>query len=120
MRISEFQLENVDSAASLVNLTYLDMSHNLVKELPPFTETCRLQQFYGSYNQLSDISGLAGLPELNYVDVDYNTDITDIECLKACQNLVQVNAFGTKITHVTELSDMGVVVYWDPTSTIAG
>lgn len=72
------------------------MSHNLVKELPPFTETCRLQQFYGSYNQLSDISGLAGLPELNYVDVDYNTDITDIECLKACQNLVQVNAFGTK------------------------
>ncbi|MFR2932287.1 MAG: leucine-rich repeat domain-containing protein [Oscillospiraceae bacterium] len=120
LRLSDNQLENVDSAASLVNLTYLDMSHNLVKELPPFTETCRLQQFYGSYNQLSDISGLAGLPELNYVDVDYNTDITDIECLKACQNLVQVNAFGTKITHVTELSDMGVVVYWDPTSTIAG
>ena len=50
------------------------------------------------------------------MDVDY-TAVSDIECLTACPALVQVNAFGSKVTSVKALTDAGVIVRYDPTGT---
>lgn len=115
--LSNNQLTNVDAVKNLSALTHLDFSHNSVAEIPNLSGAANLQQFYASYNsELADISSLAGLDALNYVDVDY-TAVEDIECLKTCLNLVQVNAFGSKVTSAKELTDLGVIVRYDPTGT---
>lgn len=115
--LSNNQLTNVDAVKNLAGLTRLDFSHNAVAQIPDLSGASSLQQFYASYNaDLADISSLAGLQELNYVDVDY-TAVTDVECLHTCPALVQVNAFGSGVTSVKALTDAGVIVRYDPTGT---
>ena len=115
--LSNNQLTNVDAIKNLTNLTRLDFSRNSVAQIPDLSGAAKLQQFYASYNsELADISSLAGLAALNYVDVDY-TDVAEIEFLKDCPNLVQINAFGTKVTNAKTLTDMGIIVRYDPTGT---
>ena len=113
--LSNNQLTNINALKNLVKLTRLDFSYNQVTELPDFSTASYLQQFRASNNQLSDISCLAGLASINYIDVDYNTEIKDIECLGACPMIVQINAFGTKVTKAKSLTDAGIVVHYDPT-----
>lgn len=115
--LSNNALTNVDAVKNLTLLTHLNFSHNAVKTMPNLSGLSSLQQFYASYNaDLDDISSLAGLEMLNYVDVDY-TAVDDILCLKVCPNLVQVNAFGSKVRDAKELTDSGVIVRYDPTGT---
>lgn len=115
--LSNNELTNADAVKNLTKLTRLDISHNAVEVLPSLAGLSSLQQFYASYNaDLADISSLAGLEMLNYVDVDY-TAVDDILCLKTCLNLVQVNAFGSKVRDAKELTDAGVIVRYDPTGT---
>lgn len=116
LELAENHLTNIDILANLVNLTYLDISRNEIAALPALSQDAPLQQFYASYNQLEDISVLAGLSQLSFVDVDYNTKVEDIAVLSSCPMLVQVDAFGTKVTEVTALTDMGVIVNFDPTT----
>lgn len=116
LELSDNQLTDIGVIVSMPNLTYLDISRNAITELPVMEVTVHLQQLYASYNQLTDVSPLAGLSELTYVDVDYNEEIEDIECLASCALLVQVNAFGTEVAEVKTLTDMGVIVNYDPTN----
>ena len=114
LELADNQLTSLDTLSALVNLTYLDISHNEITALPALEATAHLQQFYASYNQLEDLSMLKGLPELTYVDVDYHEGIEDIECLASCPLLVQVDAFGTKVKEIATLTQMGVIVNYNP------
>ena len=114
LELADNSLTSIDALAVLVNVTYLDISHNEITALPALELTAHLQQFYASYNQLEDVSMLRGLPELTYVNVDYNENVEDIECLASCPLLVQVDAFGTKVKEVTTLTQMGVIVNYNP------
>lgn len=110
------KLTSIDIMAALPSLTYVDISYNSVSAIPQLSADACLQQFYASYNQLSDVSPLMGLTQLTYVDVDYNEEIEDILCLVSCYLLVQVDAFGTKVEEVADLTNMGVIVNFDPTT----
>lgn len=114
LELANNQLTSLEVLASLSSLTYLDISHNEITALPTVEATAHLQQFYASYNLIEDVSMLAGLPELTYVDVDYNENLEDIECLVSCPLLVQVNAFGTKVKEVAQLTQIGVIVNYNP------
>ncbi len=116
LELANNQLTSIDVIASMPNLAYLDISHNQITTLPKLEVTFHLQQIYASYNQLENVTALIGLPELTYVDVDYNANIEDVACLSPCYLLVQVNAFGTKVKDVKVLTDMGVIVNYDPTN----
>lgn len=115
LEIANNNISSADVLGGLIELTYVDISRNSITALPQLRTEARLQQFYASYNQLTDISALAGLVGLTYVDVDYNEGIEDILCLTACPLIVQIDAFGTKVADVKALTDMGVIVNWDPT-----
>ena len=69
----------------------------------------------GSYNALESIETLGGLLSLNSVYMDYNADLDSIEALGQCPVLVVVNVYGTSVTDVKDISDMGVIVNYDPT-----
>ena len=112
--VSNNFLTSVDCIAKMPYLTELNISHNEVLDLPLLEPTFHLQRFYGSYNQLLNVNSLAGLQELTIVDVDYNEDLMDIEVLISCRLLVQVNAFGTRVKEVNQLTDYGVIVNFNP------
>ena len=63
---------------------------------------------------MEDVSPLAGLPELTRVNVDYNEAVEDVLCLASCSLLIQIDAFGTKVKDVQVLTDMGVIVNYNP------
>lgn len=117
LELADNQLTAIDMIASMLQLSYLDVSHNLIVAIPTLNvEESKLSSFYASYNKLESVAQLAGLPELTYVNVDYNDNIEDIECLVTCYMLVQVDAFGTKVETVERLLNMGVIVNFDPTT----
>ncbi|MBQ6890190.1 MAG: leucine-rich repeat domain-containing protein [Oscillospiraceae bacterium] len=101
--------------SALTKLTYLDFSHNQVPELPQFSKQLPLVTIDGSYNMLLSLEPLSGLPYLNNVFMDHNEEIETVEPLENCPMLVKVKVFGTKVTEVKFLTDMGIVVEYDPT-----
>ncbi|MBQ6431724.1 MAG: leucine-rich repeat domain-containing protein [Oscillospiraceae bacterium] len=117
LELADNALTSIAMLADMPQLSYLDVSHNLITEIPALNvEECKLSSFYASYNKLESVQHLAGLLELTYVNVDYNDNLEDIECLTPCHMLVQVDAFGTKVEKVEALLSMGVIVNFDPTT----
>ena len=114
LELAENELTDMSVISSMPKLTYLDVSHNQISVIPELAEDAKLQEFYASYNQLEDVSPLTGLQELTRVDVDYNEAVEDVTCLSACPLLIQIDAFGTKVKDVQVLTDMGVIVNYNP------
>lgn len=114
MDVSNNLLSSVDCIAQMPYLTELNISHNEVLSIPNLEPTFRLQRFYASHNRILKVDPLAVLQELAIVDVDYNEDVMNIEVLASCRLLVQVNAFGTHVKEVKNLTDLGIIVNFDP------
>ena len=112
--LSNNQLPDISSLSALTNLTYFDSSHNNVTTLPNWPSSCALVTIDGSYNTIKDLSNLSGLRSLNTVSMDYNSNISSVDALANCPNLVQVNVFGTKVTDVSKLTAQSIVVNYNP------
>ena len=116
--ISNNDLKSIAAVKDMTALFRLNASHNRLTELPVFTSVHKLGYIDISYNQLRDINALSALAELFSVNVDYNTEITTLNPLKSCHHLLQVDAFGTKITEIPFDKDSGVVVNCDFSKTL--
>ena len=113
--ISNNEIADISTLSALSPMSIFDFSHNVVTELPEFTSDCALITIDGSHNQLSSLSALGGLQNLNNVYMDYNEGISSVSALESCSRLVQVKVYGTQVSDVTSLLNMGVVVEFDPT-----
>jgi internalin A len=118
-RITELYVDNnlltsMDAIEKMPLLQVLNCGHNQITVIPELPDMIYLKTFDAAYNLLTSIAPLAGLPELSTVNVDYNEQIEDIEILSSCPVLVQVNAFGTHVKEVGKLTDMSVIVNFDP------
>lgn len=113
--ISNNTITDIQSLSALNGLTKLDFSYNQVAQLPAFSKDCSLVTIDGSQNVLTDLEPLAGLKNLNNVYMDYNPELKSVTSLTSCHLLIQVNVYGTKVTDVKALTDMSVVVNFDPT-----
>ena len=116
--ISKNDLKSIAAVKDMTTLFRLNASNNRLTELPVFTANHKLGYINVSYNQIRDIQALSALPELFSVNVDYNAEITTIAPLKNCRHLLQVDAFGTKITEIPFDKDSGIVVNCDFSKTL--
>lgn len=114
LNISKNQLTDISSLGALSNLTYLQFSRNEVHELPQWKTTSSLVAIDGSYNKLTSVAPLKGLANLNRVVFDYN-EITNVNPLAECFNLIKVDIFGNPVEDVTRLTDLAIIVNYDPT-----
>lgn len=112
--LSNNQLSDISSLSALTQLTYFDFSHNNVTSLPKWPTSCALVTINGSHNSIKDLSNLSGLSALNTVNMDYNSNISSVDSLANCPNLIQVNVFGTKVTDVSRLTEQSIVVNYNP------
>lgn len=115
LNVSSNQLTDVSMLSALVKLTVFNFSHNQVTAIPEFPTDCALVTIDGSYNLLDTLVPLKGLKNLNDVNMDYNEEVSLIDALTECPNLITVNVYGTKVSDVSKLLDMSIVVNYDPT-----
>lgn len=110
-------LTDISAISGMSKLLELDFSHNSVTILPALPSGCPLVSVNGEYNLLTDISPLGALQSLNYVFMDYNTELADISFLINCTQLIQVNVYGTKVPTdmANALIDRSIIVNFDPT-----
>lgn len=99
----------------LTHLRIANLSYNQITELPAFQKTCELVSIDMSHNLLLHVDTLADLPWLNSVNIDYNAEVEDLKPLDTCPVLVRVNAYGTKVTEVSFLTEKSIIVNFDPT-----
>lgn len=119
LKLTELDLSNnaltdITALAPLDALYFLDFSYNSVAALPVFTENCQLVTVDGSHNLLSSVAELAVLSELNNALLDYNEALEDLSPLDKCHCLILVNAYGTKVSDVSFLTEKSIIVNYNP------
>ena len=115
LNISNNYISDISGVEGMMDLVVLNFSHNQVTALPGFSLDCALVTIDGSYNQLKSIDALSGLLSLNSVFMDYNENLSSIKSLANCPKLIVVNVYGTKVTKVEDLTDLNIIVNYDPT-----
>ena len=116
LNISSNALTDIECLSALTQMLYFDFSHNQVKTIPSFPKNCALVSIDGSNNLLSSLKPLAGLENLNVVNMDYNTDISSVAALASCPVLLEVNVYATSVTDVSALTNQSIVVNYNPVS----
>lgn len=114
--ISNNAITDLSPLTSLLNITYLNFSANKVSRLPAWSTDIKLVTIDGSSNLISDLTPLAGLENLNIIIMNNNSDISMIEMLTACHNLVEVRVEHTGVTEAQakKLQDpYNIVVHYD-------
>lgn len=116
LNISDNKISDISALSALTKLTNFTFSNNKVTALPAWGSNCALVNINGSNNQIQSLEPLKGLYQLNNVFMDDNQAISNIEVLKTCPTLIQVNVSRTNVTkhsQVTALTNMGVIVVYD-------
>lgn len=116
--ISNNQVSDISVLVDLPALQFFEANNNSITEIPDFNEkTSVLVRFSANYNQIEDLSGLAGINTLNYVELDYNL-ISDIQPLVNNYNLVQVDVWDNPIPDVEEaikpFEESSIIVNYNP------
>ena len=113
--VSNNRLSDISEVLKITGLIRLNFSNNSVSALPAWDKSCSLVTVDGSYNSITSLDPLSGLSQLNNVYMDYNENLQSVECLSSCPVLIQVNVYGTQVQNVKALTDMSVIVKYDPT-----
>ena len=112
--VSNNTLLDIHIVKNFRELEHLDFSYNEVSTLPEFHASCPLRIINGGYNQLTSLDRLAVLQKLQYVYMDYNKPLKNIDRLVNCAALEVVNVYGTSVTNATKLTNKGITVNYSP------
>lgn len=117
--ISNNYISDISAFRSLVNLTDFYFMNNSVERLPDWpVDECSLRKMDGSYNALTSVKPLGGINTLNILNLDYN-QITSVEPLADCHTLIQVNIFGNEIKDPYTLTELDIIINYDPSYSMA-
>ena len=108
--LSNNTILQLDVLSAHTKLEYLDFSYNEVSKLPAFSADCPLSIINGGHNTLTSLDALAVLQRLEYVYMDYNKDLKNIDALVKCSKLRQINVYGTSVHSAKKLTDKGIIV----------
>ena len=116
--LAENLISDISVLTKLEKLTLFNGDHNKISTTPDFNEdACALVQFSANYNEIEDLSGLSGIPSLNYVNLDYNK-IKDISPLTVNHNLIQLDVWDNPIKDVAEAvkpyEESSIIVNFNP------
>ena len=96
---------SIEGAQYLTNLQGLDFSYNQISDLSPLAGLTNLQVLCLSYNQISDLSPLAGLTNLQELYLDYN-QISYLSPLAGLTNLQYLYLYYNQISDLSPLAGL--------------
>ena len=111
--LSDNTILDVASLSVLTNLQTFYISNNDIEALPQWDKSCALVYLNAAYNQLTDIRCLTDFAHLNTVVLDYN-NLTNIDALATCHQMIRVDANGNPIEDISKLEDQSIIVYYTP------
>ena len=112
--LSSNALTDISALSVLNRLQDFRFNRNEVVTLPAWSMGCALVSIDGSYNKIKNISGLAGFAQLNIVMMDYN-NISSVNALSSCRSLIKVSVYGNPVKDVSALTDISIIVNYNPT-----
>jgi len=89
----------------LTNLTWLNLNFNQISDISSLAGLINLKYLYLNGNQISDISSLAGLTNLEYFYLDTNP-ISDISSLAGLTNLTWLDLNTNQISDISSLAGL--------------
>ena len=131
LTISDCSLSSVSQLENTQNLTYLDLSNNVISNLSPLSGMSQLMELYLQDNAIGDISPLSSAVALEKLDVSGNTltslaplagataltwlkadanGIADLNGIGNLSGLTYLSAANNKITSVTDLAGCAELV----------
>jgi len=97
LNLSENRINSLDFAKELNELEELVISSNEIKDICTVTLLVKLKKLDIAHNSLKNIKGISELKySLLYVDVSFNSIISEIDCLKEIQQLQSIECINTK------------------------
>ena len=109
-------------------LNHLPASHAGIRDLTGLDFATNLTYLHLYANDITDISPLAGLTNLTYMNIAFSTNITDISPLAGLTNLKFLSLIKTNITDISPLAgltnlmdlDLAYISYIEDISSLAG
>ena len=110
LSLSGCGLSTIADLSGAVNLTYLDLSSNTLRNLEPLTQISGLQELYLQNNAVTALDQLASLTALTKLDISYNS-VTDLSPLAACPQLSWLNAGNNQIARLDGLESITTLTH---------
>ncbi|MEA3431149.1 MAG: leucine-rich repeat domain-containing protein, partial [candidate division WOR-3 bacterium] len=100
------EVTSLDGIEKCINLEYLNMGHQRIVDLSPLAHLVKLTYLNLTQNRhIKDISPLAGLTRLRYLNLDSN-EITDISPLANLTQLTYLNVMWNPINGILAVANM--------------
>ncbi|MEB3885541.1 leucine-rich repeat domain-containing protein [Lyngbya sp. CCY1209] len=103
-------IKDVAPIGSLTNLTALKLMNNHISDVSPLANLKNLTSLDLSYNRIVDISPLANLTNLNELNLSYN-QISDISPLDSLSELSELNLNQNDIADISSLQPLDNLTY---------
>ncbi len=93
-----------------VNLTYLDLSNNTIRNIQALSAMPQLQEVYLQHNALTSLSALARLTNVTSLDVSYNT-LTTLAPIDSLAGLKWLDVSNNQLTDLAQLNRISGLTY---------
>ena len=103
-------ISSVVALSKAVELRYLDLSGNAVRNLQPLASLKKLQELNLQHNAVTELSAISGLSDLKTLNVSYN-NLTSIAPITTITGLSWLNAGTNTIVDIGELNKLTSLTY---------
>ncbi len=112
LTLSNCALSTIAGLENAGNLTYVDLSHNTLRNLQPLSTLTKLQEIHLEHNAITDLTDLAGLAELSKLDISYNS-VSSLTSLSSASNLSWINAGNNAIANLEGIEAFPMLSHLD-------
>lgn len=112
LSLAQCGLSTIADLAGAMNLKYLDLGNNTLRNLEPLIPMTTMEEIYLQHNAVTSLEALSALPQLNKLDVSYNS-ITNLAPLANCGSLTWLNAGHNSIASLDGLDAFPVLSHLD-------
>ena len=112
LTLSNCSLSTAAGLETATGITYLDLSHNTIRDLSPLKNMVNLQDVYMQNNALNDLTVLGTMKSLKQLDVSFNL-LSSLNPIYNCTSLLSLNASNNTITNLVGIEKLTALEYFN-------
>ena len=105
LTLSNCGLSTISGLETATGITYLDLSHNTIRDLTPLKSMNNLNEINLQHNAVNDLTVLGGLNSLKKLDVSYNL-LSTLTPLFKCTGLTSLDASNNTVTSLAGIGSI--------------
>ena len=112
LTLSNCGLSTISGLETATGITYLDLSHNTIRDLTPLQNMTNLQTVFMQNNALNDLTVFGTMNSLKQLDVSYNL-LTSLNPIYNCTSLLSLNVSNNTITALSGIEKLTSLEYFN-------